>query len=124
MSDIRFTPQQNRTPPDPTDTEPFEVIEKTDLMTMLEFITSNGIRESFAYATLWGVKLIPDEGIEINFTGVEVLISGSHLDRLYEHIRDRKVISIRQSQRLDEIQMDSTPKTFIKKIDITYISNS
>ena len=122
MSDLLFTPQNNAANNSDSATLAFEVVESTTLTTMLEFVLSNKARESFVYGSLWGVKLTPDDTVEINFTGAEVVITGSHLDKLYEQLRDRKVIRIRESQRLDEIQLDDTPKVFIKKIEVTYIA--
>ena len=124
MSDIQFSLNTDSTQDDTApSTLPFEVTEKTVITDFIEFVTHEGTRESFVYGTLWGVKSIPDEGIEINFTGAEVIITGSHLDALYEAVRDRKVIRITESQRLEAIPLDDTPKVYIKKIDITYISH-
>ena len=120
MSELQFKLQNQNTS---TSALPFEVADSTDLTTMIEFVFSDGVRESFVYGSLWGVKLIPDEGVEINFTGAEVIITGSLLNELYEQIRDRKVIRISEGQRTEEISLDSTPKAVIKKIDITHISS-
>ena len=91
---------------------------------MIDFISFDGNRNSFAYSHLYRVAMNPSDAVVIEFTSHTVTITGSKLHDLYLELLRNRVTFVWEADRPTEKLQSSNQESLITKIRINDRNNT